>query len=423
MCPGLPRQESRYPFAAIGTVFMSQSDRLAEAGASGVSDVTRIKTEQVERCVSCVLPRTLKEVSFDVSGRCSVCGDRQIPPVTSPLEEDYEPQLQAFVNDLRNRGTGHQYDCLVGISGGRDSTYLLHQLSRKHGLRCLAAYYRTPFTHSVVDDNVRRTAKILNVPLIDISISQERHRKVARDACLLWKKKPSAELINLSCVVCKLVHRELYRIARAHDVPTIVLGGNKYEEAQFLPAYVAGDEEAGAHSFLSQARKSLRVMRRGIAFLVKRPSIIRHLPMGVRASLMYLTPHTSYLQLRYPGVHAVEYFYVRPYDEKDCVRTIREELDWRLPPDYKTDWRADCAFADLKNYMFLKTVGVSYMDAFLSNMVRDGTITRDEALRRLADEGTISWERIRHAADVLDLPIEFFDGGERAAVSSARPTT
>lgn len=401
---------------------MSQSESPLESGAAGVPDVANIQVEQVSRCDTCVLPKTLKDISFDGRGRCSVCGDRQIPPGTSPLQENYEPQLQAFLDDVRTRRVGHRYDCLVGISGGRDSTYLLHQLSRKHGLRCLAAYYRTPFTHSVIDENVRHAVKILNVPLIEMSINHERHRKVARDSCLLWKKKPSPELINLSCVVCKLVHRELYRIAQAHDVPTIVLGGNKYEEAQFLPAYVAGDEEAGAHSFLSQARKSLRVLRRGIAILVKRPSIIRHLPMGVRASLMYLTPHTSYLQLRYPGVRAVEYFYVRPYDEKDCVRTIREELDWKLPPDYKTDWRADCAFADLKNYMFLKTVGASYMDAFLSNMVRDGMISRDEALRRLAEEGTISWERIRRAVDVLDLPIEFFDGGERAAVSSARPT-
>lgn len=399
---------------------MSCSKSPSQTGACGITDATRINPEQLDRCVSCVLPRTLKEVAFDGRGKCSVCGDGQISSATSPLKQDYQPQLQKFVEDLRNGGVGRKYDCLVGLSGGRDSTYLLHQLSRKHGLRCLAAYYRTPFTHSVVDDNVRRTAKTLNVPLIDISISQEQHRKIARDFCLLWKKKPSAELINLSCVACKLVHRELYRIARANDVACIVLGGNKYEEAQFLPAYVASDEDAGAHSFLSQARKSLRVIRRGLAILAKRPSIIRHLPMGIKAALMYLTPHTSYLQLRYPGVRAVEYFYVRPYDENDCRRTIREELDWKLPPGYKTDWRADCAFADLKNYMFLKTVGASYLDAYLSNMVRDGTITRDEALQRLNQEGTISWERIRHAADVLNLPIEFFDGGERAAVSDVQ---
>ena len=118
---------------------MSHSGSSSETCAASVPDVTRIKIEQVERCVSCVLPKTLKEVSFDAHSRCSVCGERKIPPDTSPLQADYEPQLQALVDDLRNRGAGHKYDCLVGISGGRDSTYLLHQLSRKHGLRCLAA--------------------------------------------------------------------------------------------------------------------------------------------------------------------------------------------------------------------------------------------------------------------------------------------
>ena len=58
--------------------------------------------------------------------------------------------------------------------------------------------------------------------------------------------------------------------------------------------------------------------------------------------------------------------------------------------------------------MFGKMSGVTYMDAFVANMVRSGSITREEGLERLAKEGRVSMERVEDACRVLDLPTDLF---------------
>lgn len=384
-------------------------------------DLSTYQPETLGRCTACVLPRTLRGIEFDSQGRCGVC--RAGPVASAQHKSDDRPpiSLADWLADIRTRAAGCSHDCVVGLSGGRDSTYLLYKLAREHGLRCLVVYYRTPFTSDVIDANVRRAVQIVGAKLVEADISQAHHVRVARDCTLLWRRHPTSELINLSCAVCKLVHRELFRVARDHRVPTIVLGGTKHEEVQFLPAYTASDETAAAHSFLAQGRKMLRVFQRGMSLLMKCPRVLRHVPVGAKAALLYITPHTNYLQLRYRDVQCVDYFFLMDYDEARCMDTIRRELGWERPPDCITDWRADCSFAELKNFMFLKTMGASYTDAYVANVVRSGEITRAQALERLAHDAQIAWGRIRHAAEVLELPADFFDGGEYARVTQASP--
>jgi len=103
----------------------------------------------------------------------------------------------------------------------------------------------------------------------------------------------------------------------------------------------------------------------------------------------------------------MDYFYHAEWKESQCEEVLTE-LSWRLPPGCNSSWRADCSFAELKECMFYETSGVTYSDAFFSNMVRAGSLSRDEALRRIEVEGRISWERIGEACRVLELPIDIF---------------
>jgi hypothetical protein len=65
--------------------------------------------------------------------------------------------------------------------------------------------------------------------------------------------------------------------------------------------------------------------------------------------------------------------------------------------------------AEMKNMMFRRTRGLTHMDALLSNMVRFGFISRDEALARLEKEGEMSYERLKRVTDALGLPADFFN--------------
>ena len=127
---------------------------------------------------------------------------------------------------------GHPYNCLVGLSGGRDSSYLLYLLVKKHNLRCMAAYHRTPFTPDIINANVRKLTKKLNVPLIEMDISKEKHKAFAKKMMLYWIKEPDNIIANLACAPCKQHNYEVYKIAKKNNIKYIIFGGNKLENFQ-----------------------------------------------------------------------------------------------------------------------------------------------------------------------------------------------
>lgn len=357
-----------------------------------------------DRCIHCVLPRSLRTITFSEQGVCSLCSVAKQSTEKSRKTEESEEKLNEIIEGIRARGQGRDFDCLIGLSGGRDSSYLLYLLTQKHKLRTLAAYYRTPFTHDVIDNNVRRIVKQLDVKMVEINIPWRLHLKVAKKYFLLWQKKPLSELANLTCVVCKLVNREVFRIARAYDIKSIVCGGNRYEELQILPAFRDEDLTSEAHSFWNQSRKMLKTFKKGISLLSKCLPVIRYLPISVKVSLLYITLHTPYLRLRYSDIYCVDYFFHTEWSEADCLKTVQSKLGWELPPGCVVSWKADCDFADIKNYMFYETTGATYTEAMLSNLIRDGQITREEALKQLGSGLGISWIKIERALDKMGLP-------------------
>jgi hypothetical protein len=365
-----------------------------------------------QRCNTCVLPRSTHLVDFDAAGTCKLC--RTAGQVAADSEDRTldDAAVNGVIDAIRTRGKGHSFDCVVGVSGGRDSSYLLHLLVKKHQLRCLAAYYRTPFTIDIIDANVRRLTARLGVPLVEMDISPEYHRRVARELVLLWAQDRQSVTINMACAPCKQVNRELFRVAAARDIATIVAGANVFEAVQVSvgqpsdTTIIAGEKATEHLGLQMQIRRMLLVVRKGIDVLRTSTSLWQYLPLGVEASVMYIGPHTPYLRLRYPGIRAVEYFYYANWDETSCRHGL-QEVGWELPPGFTSTWKADCTFAELKNQMFYQTVGMTYLEAFLSNMVRGGVLTRDEALRRLEMEGKVSDVRLADARRVLDLPDDF----------------
>lgn len=361
-----------------------------------------------ERCSVCILPRTTKGLSFDDSSICSLCRAQQATGHTADSALRCHGSIDDEIERIRERGRSSKYDCLVGLSGGRDSSYLLYLLVQKHKLRCIAAHYRTPFTDDVIEENVEKTVSRLNVPLVRIDLSRQFHRDFARKILLILRKRPVPELVHLVCAPCKSVHRAFFEIARANNVKSVVCGGNKTETFQFGATSIP--KRLGRHElyFRAQAMKGLSALGRGVSLLVRHPRLIQYVPTGLK-SILYLNPHTVYLRVRFPDISRVDYFFHEECDEAECTRLITSELGWTLPPGCNSYWRADCSMAEVKNLLFRRLVGASYMDAYLSNKVRFGEISRKEALARLETEGKVSQHRLLHVARVLGLPSNVFE--------------
>jgi len=97
-------------------------------------------------CSRCIYDETIPKITFDEEGICNYCH------MIEGLQKDFqtgtpegEKRLEEIFDEIRKAGKGRKYDCIVGVSGGTDSSYMLH-LACERGLRPLAVHYEIPGT-------------------------------------------------------------------------------------------------------------------------------------------------------------------------------------------------------------------------------------------------------------------------------------
>src|SRR5215831_8235956 len=113
------------------------------------------------RCRNCLLPHEAPGADIDSRGICAFC--RQHNQEARAQDEHrraaYEADLEMALRNCRRQG---EYDCLVNLSGGKDSCYLLYKLKREYGLNVLA-FTTDMNVPDVAWDNIRRTVAALDV--------------------------------------------------------------------------------------------------------------------------------------------------------------------------------------------------------------------------------------------------------------------
>jgi len=120
-----------------------------------------VKHKQITRCGRCILPQNYPGVSFDSRDVCELCQTYK--------KRDYlgvESLKVAICSVLENRDNiNKDYDCVLGLSGGRDSTYLLYYLAKIMGLRVLAYFADNGFAPAQCHRVVERATETLGVDL------------------------------------------------------------------------------------------------------------------------------------------------------------------------------------------------------------------------------------------------------------------
>jgi hypothetical protein len=99
-------------------------------------------------------------------------------------------------------------------------------------------------------------------------------------------------------------------------------------------------------------------------------------------------------------------FHYLPWREDQIVSTIRREYDWEVATDTNTTWRIGDGTAAFYNYIYQTIAGFTEDEVMLANMVREGHIDRDEAMRRAADYSRPRWPSIREYAQLIGFSAE-----------------
>lgn len=174
--------------------------------------------KQMQICSRCVLDSTTPGIAFSSCGVCNYCDQFDRLCQDNPTGEAGRQRLEAIVVQQKKAGAGRKYDVLIGMSGGTDSTYLLHT-AVLFGLRPLCVHLSNGWDTAISNENMARILKRHPVDMINVEVDPAGTTELIRcfmKAGLPWIDGPT-DIAMVST---------LYRLAKKHGIKYIWVGNN-----------------------------------------------------------------------------------------------------------------------------------------------------------------------------------------------------
>ena len=118
---------------------------------------------------------------------------------------------------------------------------------------------------------------------------------------------------------------------------------------------------------------------------------------------LFAAPHSIGSRIVGRGIERLDIFHFIEWNEEHLISTISSEMGWNRRADGPSTWRTHCMVSCLKDAMYVKTMGMTEKDDFYSKMGRQGLMTRQEGLERVAREGVSEWDMIEEVLHEVGL--------------------
>lgn len=310
-------------------------------------------SSSVRVCSRCVMDGTVPGIVFYPDGRCSCCRgyDEQR---TRDLFTDAAgaERLERLVADIKRAGKRATYDCLIGLSGGVDSSYVAYLVAKRFGLRAIAVHLDNGWDTELAVDNVERIVKALD---IDLSTHVLDWREF-RDIQLAFLR---SSISNIEIPTDHAIWAVLVRTAAQMRIKYIIAGNNVVTESIMPESWLYGSKDS-------------RLIR----------GIHRRFGRVPMRSYPYLTTfdYAYYLLLR--GIRWVPILNYVPYVKTEAKQLLMDELGWR---DYGGKHYESTFTRFFHAYYLFQKFGYDLRRSYYSALVCSGQMTREEALRDLAE--------------------------------------
>ena len=303
-------------------------------------------------CKRCIQDLSVPGIKFDTSGVCNYCHLHDLMEKEYPNDHRGEKKLNALFKTIKKTGGNKKHQCVLGISGGRDSSFLLWLLVKKWKLNPLAVHFNDGFDNPTAGENMLKACKKLNVDLITVTS----HWKEAKDLKIDFLKASTPDL-NIGTDIG--IASALYGVSTKYNIKHILLAQSfRTEGIKPLPwSYFDGDYLRNVHTIFENVPLS--------PFSPERPGY--HL--GIK-ELMY------YCIVKGISVWIPLYYY--PYIRKEAENILKEELSWIYPGAHYFD----DLYHSLIKYIHRMKFNIDLNMNSDSALVRSGQMSRETALTR-----------------------------------------
>ncbi len=309
-----------------------------------------------KRCNSCVLPSTFPGIEFDDQGICNYCRLNK--------KSSYIPK------DIKNTKKKHngKYDVIIMVSGGKDSSYVLYQLVKKHHFKVLAYNFDNSFSSETAKKNLENITSELGVKLI-VEKPNQLFKKLMKNMVLAFRNNQE-EIIPRICFFCNLARtHNLLKISEKYDIPLIFTGIHR------------GDKQ-----ILWQVKKKKNNSKKILNTFFLNPnyyflSILYRFFYFSKFSLQNeIILYESGTQFGRSTLH--HYFDYEEYNIEKIDKTMKK-ITWSKSKNNLSKDRFDCQLSFLKNYFRQKKHGYSLFEKYYSRMIYEGEITRKKAIEKI----------------------------------------
>ena len=354
-------------------------------------DLKRLNS--LKKCSKCILPETYPFIEFDKEGVCNYCNSYQ--------KQKYlgEDKLEEILSKYRK--DNNTPDCLVGLSGGRDSSYGLHILKKKYKMNPVAFSYDWGGGTATSRLNANILAGKLGVELIVRSADIEAKRRYVRQNIFAWLKDP---------------HLGMLPIVQAGDKGFMDLGrtllkdlnldfsvqatGYQIEQREFFVGFTGIKQNLKNNQRLSSYTLATKLK----LFLWYSYRTLKN-PAYINGAL--LDNFNGYLSSFIKKENSLHLYKYIEWNEKEIEDTLKNEYGWISDKSYgKNQWRMGDAQTSFNNFIYYHMAGFSEFDNFRSNQIREGLIDRSEALRLCEEDNKIKFDTLKNFSEIIGFNLD-----------------
>lgn len=324
-------------------------------------------------CTRCVMDDTVPGISFDSEGVCDLCKIHDNLEVKYRLDEESKKKLNEIIEKIKKDGRNKKYDCIVGISGGRDSTYTLYSAIRL-GLRPLAVHFDNGWNTDTAVKNIKSICKRLDVDLHTHVANWEEFKDLQRS---FLKASVSDADVPTDWVIFSVLFKEA-----AKEGLKYIIHGHSFRTEGTTPltwTYMDG-------RYVRDVQSKYGTLK------------IRSFPVMTLLDFVYF----SFIK----GIKQIRLLYYLPYAEGEVLDLLAREVGWE---NYGGKHHESTYTSFFQSYFLTRKFNIDKRKLHFSALIRSGQLNRLDAVDELYRDPYVEGEEsIRYCLKKLNFSEQDF---------------